>query len=63
MFNVQSLSGHDHSSKLSTANAWVGVIFFLVGFSVVDAAEKRPIDIIEDNSFLIEGSGCRFAPA
>jgi hypothetical protein len=37
-----------------TAKAWLVVIFFLVGFSVVGAAEKRPIDIIEDNSFLIE---------
>lgn len=34
--------------------AWVGVIFFFVRFSIVDAAEKRPIDTIEDNSFLIE---------
>jgi Putative MetA-pathway of phenol degradation len=54
MFKVQSLSGEDHSSKLAAANAWVGVIFFLTSFSVVGAAEKRPIDIIEDNSFLIE---------
>jgi hypothetical protein len=54
MFKVQSLSRDDHSSKLAAANAWVGVIFFLASFSVVDAAEKRPIDVIEDNSFLIE---------
>jgi hypothetical protein len=54
MFKVQSLSGDNHSSKLAASKAWVVGIFFLVGFSVVGAAEKRPIDIIEDNSFLIE---------
>jgi hypothetical protein len=54
MFKIQSLSGDDHSSKLAAANAWVWLIFFLASFSVVGAAEKRPIDIIEDNSFLIE---------
>jgi hypothetical protein len=36
------------------SKAWLLLIVFFVGFSVVDAAEKRPIDIIEDNSFLIE---------
>jgi hypothetical protein len=36
------------------SKAWLLVIFLLMGFSVAGAAEKRPIDIIEDNSFLIE---------
>jgi hypothetical protein len=53
-FKVQSLSGGNHSSKLAAARACVGLILFLVGFSVVDAAQNRPIDIIEDSSFLIE---------
>jgi hypothetical protein len=54
MFKVQSLSGGNHSSKLAAVRVCGGLIFFLVGFSVVDAAQNRPIDIIEDNSFLIE---------
>jgi len=34
--------------------AWVSAMFVFLGFFVVQAVEKRPIDIIEDNSFLIE---------
>jgi hypothetical protein len=54
VFKVQSRSEDKHASKLAAAKAWVGVIVFLVACSLVGAAEKRPIDIIEDKSFLIE---------
>lgn len=37
-----------------TTTAWVSAVFVFFGFLVAQAAEKRPIDVIEDNSFLIE---------
>ena len=33
---------------------WVSAVFVFLGFFVAQAAEKRPIDVIEDNSFLVE---------
>ncbi len=36
------------------ASLWLSVEIVLGGFSVASAAEERPIDVIEDNSFLIE---------
>lgn len=41
------------SMKLS-AQAWVLVIVLLAGLTMAFAAEQEPIDVIEDNSFLIE---------
>ncbi|HEV8719853.1 MAG TPA: transporter [Candidatus Binatia bacterium] len=34
--------------------AWVSAAFVFFGFFVAQATEKRPIDVIEDNSFLVE---------
>jgi len=34
--------------------AWVAAIFWVYGLTVVAAAQQEPIEIIEDNSFLIE---------
>ena len=34
--------------------AWAVLMFVFAGLSVAGAAEQRPIDVIEDNSFLIE---------
>jgi hypothetical protein len=33
---------------------WASSVLLLVGFALAQAAEKRPIDVIEDNSFLVE---------
>jgi Putative MetA-pathway of phenol degradation len=34
--------------------AWVSAVFVFLGCFLAQAAEKRPIDVIEDNSFLVE---------
>jgi hypothetical protein len=36
------------------AKLWLSIGIVLGGFSIASAAEERPIDVIEDNSFLIE---------
>jgi len=38
-----------HAAKL-----WLFIFFAMAGLSFVQAAEERPIDVISDNSFLIE---------
>jgi len=36
------------------AKSWLFIFFAMAGLSFVQAAEERPIDVISDNSFLIE---------
>ena len=33
---------------------WASIVLLFVGFALAQGAEKRPIDVIEDNSFLVE---------
>lgn len=37
-----------------SAKAWVAAIFLVSGFTVAASAQQEPIEVIEDNSFLIE---------
>src|SRR5206468_7864303 len=36
------------------SKAWVAAIFLVSGLTVVASAQQQPIEVIEDNSFLIE---------
>ena len=37
-----------------TAKTWIVLASVLIGLAAANAADEQPIDVIEDNSFLIE---------